>query len=71
VAPDYPAALNNTTTASTASGAAPSGGPGTLTGVGSTYVALFFATCHQQHSAVTVTYSSLGSKEGIAGSTGF
>ena len=43
-----------------------SGGPGTLTGAGSTYVAPFFATYHQQHPAVTVNYSPVGSSAGIA-----
>ena len=50
--------------------AIPSGGPGTLTGAGSTYVAPFFATAfakyHQQHPAVTVNYSPVGSSAGIA-----
>ena len=48
----------------------PSGGPGTLTGAGSTYVAPFFALAfaryHQQHPAVTVNYSPVGSSAGIA-----
>ena len=46
------------------------GGPGTLTGAGSTYVAPFFAAAfaryHQQHPAVTVNYSAVGSSAGIA-----
>ena len=50
--------------------AIPSGGPGTLTGAGSTYVAPFFALAfaryHQQHPAVTVNYSAVGSSAGIA-----
>jgi phosphate transport system substrate-binding protein len=43
---------------------------GTLTGAGSTYVAPFLALAlakyHQQHPAVTVTYSPVGSSAGIA-----
>ena len=58
-----------TSTAATAT-AIPSGGPGTLTGAGSTYVAPFFALAfaryHQQHPAVTVNYSPVGSSAGIA-----
>ena len=60
------------TTPATNTGATaiPSGGPGTLTGAGSTYVAPFFATAfakyHQQHPAVTVNYSPVGSSAGIA-----
>ena len=50
--------------------AIPSGGPGTLTGAGSTYVAPFFALAlaryHQQHPSVTVNYSPVGSSAGIA-----
>src|SRR5208283_4467579 len=54
--------------------AAASTGPGghtpILTGAGSTYVAPFFATAfakyHQQHPAVTVNYSPVGSSAGIA-----
>ena len=46
------------------------GSPGTLTGAGSTYVAPFLtlalARYHQQHPAVTVTYSAVGSSAGIA-----
>ena len=46
----------------TAATAIPSGGPGILTGAGSTYVAPFFALAfakyHQQHPAVTVNYAS-------------
>ena len=55
---------------STAATASLSGGPGTLTGAGSTYVAPFFALAfaryHQQHPAVTVNYSPVGSSAGIA-----
>ena len=58
-----------TSTAATAT-AIPSGGPGILTGAGSTYVAPFFALAfakyHQQHPAVTVNYSPVGSSAGIA-----
>ena len=47
-----------------------SGSAGTLTGAGSTYVAPFLtlalAQYHQQHPAVTVTYSPVGSSAGIA-----
>ena len=43
---------------------------GTLAGAGSTYVAPFFAAAfagyHQQHPAVTVNYSAVGSSAGIA-----
>ena len=50
--------------------AIPSGGPGILTGAGSTYVAPFFAPAfaryHQLHPAVTVNYSPVGSSAGIA-----
>ena len=66
-------ACSSTTTTpatSTAATAIPSGGPGTLTGAGSTYVAPFFALAfaryHQQHPAVTVNYSAVGSSAGIA-----
>ena len=66
-------ACSSTTTTpatSTAATAGPSGGPGTLTGAGSTYVAPFFALAfaryHQQHPAVTVNYSPVGSSAGIA-----
>jgi phosphate transport system substrate-binding protein len=66
-------ACSSTTTTpatSTAASAGPSGGPGTLTGAGSTYVAPFFALAfaryHQQHPAVTVNYSPVGSSAGIA-----
>ena len=62
-------ACSSTTTTpatSTAASAGPSGGPGTLTGAGSTYVAPFFARYHQQDPAVTVTYSAVGSSAGIA-----
>jgi phosphate transport system substrate-binding protein len=59
-----------TSTASTTAGTIPSGGPGIVTGAGSTYVAPFFATAfaryHQQHPAVTVNYSAVGSSAGIA-----
>ena len=55
---------------STTATAIPSGGPGTLTGAGSTYVAPFFALAfakyHQQHPAVTVNYAVVGSSAGIA-----
>jgi phosphate transport system substrate-binding protein len=54
----------------TAATAIPSGGPGILTGAGSTFVAPFFALAftkyHQQHPAVTVNYSPVGSSAGIA-----
>jgi phosphate transport system substrate-binding protein len=66
------ACTSSTTTpaTSTAASAAFSGGPGTLTGAGSTYVAPFFALAfaryHQQHPAVTVSYSPVGSSAGIA-----
>jgi phosphate transport system substrate-binding protein len=59
-----------TSTASTAATAIPPGGPGILTGAGSTYVAPFFATAfaryHQLHPAVTVNYGVVGSSAGIA-----
>jgi phosphate transport system substrate-binding protein len=59
-----------TSTASTTAGTIPSGGPGIVTGAGSTYVAPFFTTAfaryHQQHPAVTVNYSAVGSSAGIA-----
>jgi phosphate transport system substrate-binding protein len=49
---------------STAASDGPSGGPGTLAGAGSTYVAPFFALAfarhRQQHPAVTVNYSPAG-----------
>ena len=68
-----PGACTSTTTTpatSTAASAASSGDTGTLTGAGSTYVAPFFALAfaryHQQHPAVTVTYSPVGSSAGIA-----
>jgi phosphate transport system substrate-binding protein len=55
---------------STTATAIPSGGPGSLTGAGSTYVAPFFALAfakyHQQHPAVTVNYAVVGSSAGIA-----
>jgi len=66
------ACSSTTTTPATSTGATaiPSGGPGNLTGAGSTYVAPFFATAfakyHQQHPAVTVNYSPVGSSAGIA-----
>jgi phosphate transport system substrate-binding protein len=54
----------------TAATAIPSGGPDILTGAGSTFVAPFFALAftkyHQQHPAVTVNYSPVGSSAGIA-----
>ena len=66
-------ACSSTTTTpatSTPASAGPSGGPGTLTGAGSTYVAPFFAVAfaryHQQHPAVTANYSPVGSSAGIA-----
>ncbi len=66
-------ACTSTTTTpatSTAATAIPSGGPGTLTGAGSTYVAPFLALAlakyHQQHPAVAVNYSPVGSSAGIA-----
>jgi phosphate transport system substrate-binding protein len=65
-------ACSSTTTpaTSTAASTGPSGGPGTLTGAGSTYVAPFFALAfakyHQQHPAVTVNYAVVGSSAGIA-----
>ena len=66
-------ACSSTTTTpatSTAATAIPSGGPGTLIGAGSTYVAPFFAAAfaryHQQHPGVTVNYSPVGSSAGIA-----
>ena len=62
-------ACSSTTTTSATTTAA-SGGPGTLTGAGSTYVAPFFALAfaryHQQNPAVTVDYSAVGSSAGIA-----
>src|ERR1035441_10918795 len=46
------------------------GSAGTLTGAGSTYVSPFLALAlaryHQQHPAVTVSYSAVGSSAGIA-----
>jgi phosphate transport system substrate-binding protein len=58
--PATPAAATGTST----------GSAGTLTGAGSTYVAPFFALAfaryHQQHPAVTVNYSPVGSSAGIA-----
>src|SRR5450755_3144252 len=63
-------ACRTTTTPASSTAASASGGPGTLTGAGSTYVAPFFALAfaryHQQHPAVTVTYSPVGSSAGIA-----
>ncbi len=58
-------------TASPAPAAAAASGPaGTLTGAGSTFDAPFFdlafAKYHQQHPAVTVNYSAVGSSAGIA-----
>jgi phosphate transport system substrate-binding protein len=70
-----PAACSSTTTAPAATTpvAATAAGPGsagTLTGAGSTYVAPFLALAlaryHQQHPAVTVSYSPVGSSAGIA-----
>src|SRR5208337_3392272 len=64
------ACSSTTTTPATSTAASASGGPGTLTGAGSTYVAPFFALAfaryHQQHPAVTVSYSAVGSSAGIA-----
>ena len=73
------AACTSTTTTSTpgtsasplaAASTGPGGHPPTLTGAGSTYVAPFFAAAfakyHQQHPAVTVNYSAVGSSAGIA-----
>ena len=67
------AACGSTTTTpatSTAATAIPSGGPGTLTGAGSTFVAPFYALAfskyHQLHPAVTVNYAVVGSSAGIA-----
>jgi phosphate transport system substrate-binding protein len=63
-------ACSTTTTPASSTAASASGGPGTLTGAGSTYVAPFFAAAfakyHQQHPAVTVNYSPVGSSAGIA-----
>ena len=63
-------ACSSTPTTSTAGTALPSGGPGILTGAGSTYVAPFFglafARYHQLHPAVTVNYAVVGSSAGIA-----
>ncbi len=63
-------ACSSTTTTSATVSAGPIGGPGTLTGAGSTYVAPFlalaFAKYHQLHPAVTVNYSAVGSSAGIA-----
>ena len=64
------ACSGTTTTSATSTAASASRGPGTLAGAGSTYVAPFFALAfaryHQQHPAVTVTYSPVGSSAGIA-----
>ena len=64
------ACSGTTTTPATSTAASASRGPGTLAGAGSTYVAPFltlaFARYHQQHPAVTVTYSPVGSSAGIA-----
>jgi len=63
-------ACSSTTTTSTTASPGLIGGPGTLTGAGSTYVAPFFALAfakyHQVHPAVTVNYSAVGSSAGIA-----
>ena len=64
----------SSTTTTPATGATvpalPRGGPGILTGAGSTYVAPFFAAVfaeyHQQNPAVTVNYGDVGSSAGIA-----
>ena len=64
------ACSSTTTTPATSTAANASRGPGTLAGAGSTYVAPFlalaFARYHQQHPAVTVNYSPVGSSAGIA-----
>jgi phosphate transport system substrate-binding protein len=64
------ACSSTTATVPVAVAAAGTGSPGTLTGAGSTYVAPFLALAlaryHQQHPAVTVTYSPVGSSAGIA-----
>ncbi|HEY3954830.1 MAG TPA: phosphate ABC transporter substrate-binding protein PstS [Streptosporangiaceae bacterium] len=63
-------ATSTTPGTSTTATAIPSGGPGILTGAGSTYVAPFFALAlakyHQLHPAVTVNYAVVGSSAGIA-----
>ena len=63
-------ASTTSTATGTGASAGPSGGPGTITGAGSTYVAPFFALAfakyHQLHPAVTVNYSAVGSSAGIA-----
>jgi phosphate transport system substrate-binding protein len=63
------AACTSTTTTS-ATTAATASGTVTLTGSGSTFDAPFFtaafATYHQQHPAVTISYSAVGSTAGIA-----
>jgi phosphate transport system substrate-binding protein len=60
----------SSTTATVPVAATGTGSPGTLTGAGSTYVAPFLALAlakyHQQHPAVTVNYSAVGSSAGIA-----
>ena len=64
------ACSSTTATAPVAVAATGAASPGTLTGAGSTYVALFLALAlaryHQQHPAVTVNYSPVGSSAGIA-----
>jgi phosphate transport system substrate-binding protein len=61
---------STTPATSTTATAIPSGGPGTLTEAGSTYVAPFFALAfakyHQLPPAVTVNYAVVGSSAGIA-----
>ena len=63
-------ACSSTSATSATVSAGPIGGPGSLTGAGSTYVAPFlalaFAKYHQLHPAVTVNYSAVGSSAGIA-----
>jgi len=64
------ACSSTTATAPVAVAATGAASPGTLTGAGSTYVAPFLALAlaryHQQHPAVTVNYSPVGSSAGIA-----
>jgi len=64
------ACSSTTATAPVAVAATGAASPGTLTGAGSTYVAPFLtlalARYHQQHPAVTVNYSPVGSSAGIA-----
>ncbi len=64
------ASSSGTSSPAPATTAAASGPAGTLTGAGSTFDAPFFdlafAKYHQQHPAVTVSYSAVGSSAGIA-----